>query len=384
MSEHPTPYQKHQSFVEIRQRKALHDILPRIQTLADHLDKSRLDDKAKAIVRQACTEILKGSESDDLKEAFKLYPNVIEEVDRLTDAELPQYMWYRFRYEIFPQRKLLDHFPPLLQIEPTSICNYRCIFCYQTDMEFTDKAKGQMGSMSLDLFKKLIDQTQGNAEAVTLASRGEPLICRDIEGMLAYIRGKFLALKMNTNASLLDEKKCHAILQAGIQTLVISADAAAEPAYSQFRVNGKLDRVVANVKMLRDIRLKQYPQSRMITRVSGVQVPGTPNLDEMEAFWGELVDQVAFVKYNPWEDTYLQPINDIQDACSDLWRRMFVWWDGTVNPCDVDYKSALKVGTATEKPLTDLWQSESYQTLRQKHLARQRSSCDPCQRCTVI
>ena len=32
-----------------------------------------------------------------------------------------------------------------------------------------------MGQMTLDLFKKVIDQAQGNIEFISLASRGEPL-----------------------------------------------------------------------------------------------------------------------------------------------------------------------------------------------------------------
>ena len=106
-----------------------------------------------------------------------------------------------------------------------------------------------MGMMSLDLFKRLIDQAEGNCEAVTLASRGEPLICPDIEEMLVYTAGKFLALKLNTNAWFLDESKCHSILQSGVNTLVFSADAASEPAYSKLRVNGNLDHVYKNIKL---------------------------------------------------------------------------------------------------------------------------------------
>jgi len=48
------------------------------------------------------------------------------------------------------------------------------------------------------------------------------------------------------------------------------------------------------------------------------------NLDDMGWFWGDLVGQMAFVKYNPWEDTYQRPSHDIAALCSDLWSRMFV------------------------------------------------------------
>ena len=218
--------------------------------------------------------------------------------------------------------------------------------------------------MSLDRIKAVIDQAAGNCEAITMASRGEPMMHRDIAKMLAYASGKFLALKINTNAWYLDDANCHAILQADVNTLVFSADAASEPAYSQLRVNGRLDRVLDNVKRFRDIRAKQYPLARVITRVSSVSVPNTPNLEEMEAAWGELVDQVAFVAYNPWENTYQRPVNDITTACSDLWRRMFIWWDGTANPCDVDYRSTLAVSKAPEASVGDLWRSAKYAELR--------------------
>lgn len=377
-------YRKHDSFVGIRHRLLLADPLVRVRGMKDNLPRAPLPDNVKTVVNAACDELIGEASPPDGYPPFVLHTYVIEEINRLIEASLPRYLFYRYRYETFPERKILDDFPPCLQIEPASVCNYRCVFCYQTDKDFTKRSNGQMGVMSLDLFKRLIDQAAGRCEAITLASRGEPLICPDIKGMLAYASGKFLALKLNTNAWFLDEELCHAISEADMNTLVFSVDAASEPAYSQLRVGGKLERVVENIRQFRDIRIKHYPDSRTITRVSGVKVPGTPDLEEMEAFWGELVDQVAFVEYNPWENTYNRPVNDIATPCSDLWRRMFVWWDGTVNPCDVDYKSTLAVGQATDQSLSDIWRSDPYMRLREEHLAKLRSACYPCNRCTVI
>lgn len=377
-------YKKQDSFAEIRHHAPVAGVLSRVRTVLDTLAKSGLNDYQQAQVRAACDELLGQAPAHGDGPPFTLQSYVIEEINRLPGAALPRYFFYRYRYETFPQRKILDDFPPCLQIEPASVCNYRCVFCYQIDEDFTKKSGGHMGMMSLETFKRIVDQAAGQCEAVTLASRGEPLICPKIDEMLKYASGKFLALKMNTNAWFLDEAKCHAILQSDMNTLVFSADAASEPAYSQFRVGGSLDRVLKNVKRFREIQAKQYPKSRTITRVSGVQVPGTPDLDQMEKFWGELVDQVAFVKYNPWENTYEQPVNEIATACSDLWRRMFIWWDAIVNPCDVDYKSTLAVGKATERGLSDLWKSDGYRLLRERHLQKQRSQCSPCNRCTVI
>lgn len=370
--------------MEIRHSKSVRDILPRLKQLSSSLDTLKLTPYQKEILWLALDEIFNKEKVQDNLSPFRLYSFNVAEIEKLTDDELPRFLFYRYRYEIFPQRFQLDDFPPCLQIEPTSICNYRCLFCYQIDEEFTSKSNGMMGSMSLDLFKRVIDEAQDKCEAVTLASRGEPLICPDFEPMIKYAGGKFLALKLNTNAWSLDEKLCYAILEAGVNTVVFSADAASEPAYSRLRVNGKLEKVYANIKKFRDIRGKYFPESRVITRVSGVKVPSSDSLEDMEKFWGELVDQVAFVNYNPWENSYEKPINSIDIPCSDLWRRMFVWWDGTVNPCDSDYKSKLKVGNISGNSISGLWNSESYSRLRRAHLEKKRGECSPCNKCVVI
>lgn len=378
-------YRKHNSFAALRSRQgATQDaVIARIKALQDEPRRGDgLSDAFRSILDRALRDILadEGSETPCLR----LTPSAIEEINTLADNELPRYLVHRYRYEIFPQLAELDDYPPYLQIEPSSLCNYRCVFCFESDKTFTRRSAGFMGHMPLDLFRRIIDEVHGKIEFLSLASRGEPLLCPDIEKMLAYTKGKFLNLKMNTNASLLDESKCHAILQGGVKTLVFSADAASEPLYSQLRVGGKLDKVLANVERFRKIRTTQYPDTNIITRVSGVKVSDQQDLDAMQSLWGELVDQVAFVNYNPWEDTYHSPVNGISQRCSDLWRRMFVWWDGKVNPCDVDYKSTLSVGNILDSGVARLWCSERYTALREAHCAGSREELEPCRRCSVI
>ena len=89
------------------------------------------------------------------------------------------------------------------------------ILFYETDKTFTDKKSGHMGTMKLELFKKIIDEIEGKVQFVTLASRGEPIACKEINEMIKYTSAKFLNLKINTNASLLTEEKIHAILSSG-------------------------------------------------------------------------------------------------------------------------------------------------------------------------
>lgn len=315
---------------------------------------------------------------------FQLLPHSAAELNKIPEERIHDYLYHRYRYDIYPLTKKIDDYPPCLQIEPSSICNFRCVFCYQTDDELTKKINGHMGFIDFDLFKNIVDQAEGNVEFVTLASRGEPTIHPKFNELMEYMRDKFIGLKINTNASRLTEEKCHAILQSNASTIVFSADAATEPLYSSMRVNGKLEQTLKNVENFQNIRSKHYAKSSIISRVSGVKFAKEQSLDDMERTWGGLVDQVAFVDYNPWENSYERKLSEETEPCSDLWRRMFIWWDGKTNPCDVDYLSKLKIGKITEHSLSDLWKNKAYNSLRDNHIKKNREKIEPCRRCTVI
>lgn len=377
-------YVKHQSFEMFVSRLQTDvNVLKQrvVRILAAHAGKG-LSPAQQEIVKNILIDLNKESAAEA---GFRLTVPIVDELSRIDDRYVIRYLINRYRYDVYPQRQQIDDYPPYLQIEPSSICNYRCVFCYQTVKSFTDKSSGHMGTMSFDLFKKIVDQIEGNVDLISLASRGEPLVCKDINRMLAYCRGKFLCLKVNTNASLLNEEKCHALLCGGVHTIVISADAAEKSLYSQLRVGGKWNVVRQNVKMLRDIKSKHYPQSSAIMRVSGVMYhDAVPNMSLMVQEWGEWVDQICFVKYNPWENVYESPVNNMTTVCSDLWRRMFIWFDGSANPCDSDYKSTLSVGNVLKNKVTELWRGEAYQRLRKAHLEKKRQEINPCRRCTVV
>ncbi len=376
-------YKKSNSFSEFRSNESRELIKIKeniINALISFLKKkeNEINIKKKSIINEIIREL-------KTEKNFELFPNVIEEIKKIkSDEDLVQYIINRFKYDVYPSIKELDDYPPNVQIEITSICNFRCIFCYQTDNEFNKRSGGFMGHMKFDVFKKIIDELEGNVQFLTLASRGEPLICKDFDKMIKYTKGKFLGLKINTNASLLTEDKAKSILESDVCTLVISADAADEKNYSKYRVNGDLNKILANLKKFNQIKNHYYPDSKIITRVSGVKFDKEQNYQKMKDFWGSMVDQVAFVNYLPWENAYEKKPNNLKTPCSDLWRRMFIWWDGSVNPCDVDYKSSLKVSNVKNETIKEIWNSKKYNNLREKHLNNQRQKINICSKCSLI
>ena len=325
-----------------------------------------------------CNDQLLNKKSD-----FNIKNNSLAEIQTLPENKILDYLFHRYRYEIFPDKKITDNYPPLIQIEPSSVCNYRCVFCFMTDKKFSDKKSSHMGTMSLDFYKEIIDKIEDKVQFVTLASRGEPLVNKNLGQMLSYSKDKFLSLKINTNASLLNETNIHDILSNNVSTVVFSADAADKNLYEKLRVRGKFEKVIKNIKLFKDIKEKHYREQKIITRVSGVKFSKDQKFTDMDNFWREYVDQIAFVDYNPWENSYEKAPNNISEACSDLWRRMFVWWDGKVNPCDVDYKSELLLGNIRDYKINEIWRSEKYELLRFKHLNKNRQQVKPCASCYV-
>ncbi len=319
--------------------------------------------------------------------AFDISQLVADELEHLIeDAVLPRYIYHRYRYDAFPRLRRLDDHPPYVQIEPTSLCNYRCTFCFQRDTEFFAKANPAMGAMSFERFRDLVDQIEGHVEFVSLDARGEPLLNPELPRLLEYTTGKFLGLKLNTNTSLLTEAAAHAVLASGITTLVFSADAATEPLYSRLRVNGRLDRVLRNIDRFQEIKAKHYPKRRLLTRVSGVYVSSREqDFDAMRAAYAERVDQVVFVPYNAWENIYELPPGRFEAPCSYLWRTMEVLHDGTVSACQNDYRATLGLGRiGTGSSVSDVWRGSAYAELRAVHAAGRRQSVEPCRRCGVV
>ncbi len=380
------PYRKQHSFESFFSRLGTDPaaetqrVLSAVRPVLDGAAAAARPDNYVTILQRAYDDLAAGA-----ADGFRITTFIADELARTADENLPQYIYHRYRYDVFPKTRELDDYPPYIQIEPSSVCNFRCVFCYQTDSFFASRKSGQMGKMSIDLFRRVVDAASGHVAFGSLASRGEPLINDDINEMLDYCRDKFLGLKINTNASLLTETHAHAILSGGLDMLVFSADAAEEPTYSEFRVNGSLDETLRNVSMFQRVREQHYPKSKLITRVSGVMIDdGRQKMESMISFWGDYVDQVSFVQYNPWENIYATPPTNISAPCSDLWRRMFVWFDGIVNPCDTDYRSTLAIGNLDGRSLTDLWRAPAYEDLRRRHEQQQRGELEPCRRCSVV
>ena len=316
------------------------------------------------------------------KDDFILRNFEIKEFNQLYDTEIFRYLIYRYKFVVYPLIFKTDDYPPCLQVELSSICNFRCVMCYQADKSFSNKSNGYMSMMNFDNYKKIIDEAQNNIEAVTFASRGEPTLNKHFPEMIDYANNKFLALKLNTNASMLNEKLIHNILSTNFQSIVFSIDAADKETYEKIRVNGNFEKIISNLQLFADIRKKHYSKSNHIVKCSGVKINHDQKIEKLTDKLKKFCDVVALVQYTPWESSYENEVNNIESPCQELWSRMFIWADAKVNPCDYDYKSYLSKWNIINKNISSIWNSKEYNTYRQLHLSKLRKNIEPCKRCT--
>jgi len=294
-----------------------------------------------------------------------------------------RYIIFRYKFRVFTRDRITPTFPIYVLIEPTSVCNLKCPFCFQSDKSFNKK---YMGRMDMDLFIHVIDECAENGTgAITLASRGEPTLHPNITDMLAYMKGKFFEVKMNTNGTKLTEKICHSLFVNGVNDIVLSIDSEQKELFEKMRKGAQFEKVLDNVKMLYRIRAEYYPDSRTTIRISGVEYMDGQNAEKFTEFWGSFADEITIYPAEERWDTYGNtPHPDLSGSCPYPWERFYIWHDGTCNPCDVDYKSKLSPGIISKDvSIKSIWDSKILRELKQKHLEGKRSAIIPCDRCGI-
>ena len=142
-----------------------------------------------------------------------------------------------------------------------------------------------------------------------------------------------------------------------------------------------------NMKIFKN--LNYFPKLRRLIFQIQIQYPKLVELKlkGSKCWWDEIkvgncVDVVQLVDYTPWESSYDNPIGQVNEPCHQLWHRMFVWYDGKVNPCDYDYKSKLSKWNVNNNKISEIWNSSEYNNYRNMHLKSLRKDLYPCDRCT--
>jgi MoaA/NifB/PqqE/SkfB family radical SAM enzyme len=146
--------------------------------------------------------------------------------------------------------------PRNLYVEVTNRCNSRCQTCIRTFDQ-----REPLRDMTLVEFQAIVDQFS-DLKRVVLHGIGEPLLNRDLTAMVRVLKGRRPApsVLFNSNAILLDEGWQEALIEAGLDELRVSIDAATRATYASIRGVDAFEGAIENT-------------GRFAARVRGAELP---------------------------------------------------------------------------------------------------------------
>ncbi len=279
--------------------------------------------------------------------------------------------------------------PTTLWIEPTNRCNLKCVMC-----PTSQRARQEMGFMSLDVFRALIDEVSSYVTTVNLFVSGESMLHQDLAAMIRYARGRGIAVRLNTNATVLTRRHAEELIDSGLDHLIFSFDGYSAETYESVRVNARFEPVLENIMGFLALK-KERGAQRPYTVLQTVVVRSEDRRKEEEdafrrRFEGLPLDAFIVREVHAWRGTFeeaklqAEPPGSRYVSCPYLWSTMTVLWDGTVVPCCLDVWADYVLGHVGEQPLRAMWNNEAMRTLRRKLLAQENREIQLCQECDLL
>ena len=89
---------------------------------------------------------------------FILTPQEYFHLERMDEKKWIKYLIYRYKLNIYPEKKIISKFPVYLLVEPTSVCNLRCVMCFQIDETYSKNQAWMEGALETSnmVFNKII------------------------------------------------------------------------------------------------------------------------------------------------------------------------------------------------------------------------------------
>ncbi len=325
-----------------------------------------------------------------------------------------------------PTSTALRATPLEVYIEPTNRCNEFCTTCPRTFFQREPPA-----DLDFPRFVGILDQFPG-VRRVVLHGVGEPLLAHDLPPMVAEANRRGAQVLFNTNALALSPRLMQQLVDAGLDQLRVSMDAADPRTYRRIRgVNG-YEKAMANTARfcayLRErgaarpevwlyficMRENLAELPAVIERAAAMGVTainlqrlvyfGTGEAVESQSVFGlhadgeveRLIDDCVEVAARLRIRLEGSGRRDAQHAlekvdsrrpwsgCSRPWRSTYVTANGNVLPCCIapfsthDYAGII-LGNLFDQPVREIWGGNSYREFREAHLSERPP--EPCRGC---
>jgi len=159
-----------------------------------------------------------------------------------------------------------EHEPVCLYLETTNRCNLLCTTCPRTYAELEPPA-----DMSWDLFTSIVDQIPRLARAV-LHGVGEPMLVKHLPRMVRYLKDRGTYVLFNTNGTVLNERNGRALIEADLDELRVSFDAANAESYRVIRGKNYFNRILKNVRAFRALQEREgHARPRVSAWLTGLR-----------------------------------------------------------------------------------------------------------------
>jgi radical SAM protein with 4Fe4S-binding SPASM domain len=291
-------------------------------------------------------------------------------------------------------------YPISISFEPTTSCNLRCPECPSGLRAFTRPT----GMLNKDFFRETIDQISKELLYLVFYFQGEPYLNPGFLEMVSYASKKKIYTATSTNAHYLTDTNAKKTVESGLDRLIISIDGTTQEVYQQYRVGGKLEKVIAGAKNIVHWKKELKSSKPFVIFQFLVVKPNEHQIEDIKALAEEIgVDEVRFKtaqvydyqtdpnqliptidkfsRYKKKKDGEMAIKNNLNNHCWRLWHATVISWDGMVVPCCFDKDAEYRLGDLKNASFKEIWNNENYHKFRSSIL-KSRRNIEICANCT--
>lgn len=289
--------------------------------------------------------------------------------------------------------------PSAISFEPTTSCNLRCPECPSGLRAFTRKT----GMLTPDFFQQTILELKPSLHYLTFYFQGEPYLNPNFLSMVNFAHKHNIYTATSTNAHYLNDEMAEKTIKSGLDRLIISIDGTTQEVYEQYRVGGKLEKVIAGTQNIIQWKKKlnsatphvifqflvvkpnehQIPEVFKLAKELGVDEIRLKTAQVYEYENGnELIPSIdKYSRYKQLPNGTWKIKNKLVNSCWRMWQSCVITWDGGVVPCCFDKDATHQLGQLKDQSFKLIWQNSAYKNFRGA-LLKSREEIDICKNCT--
>jgi radical SAM protein with 4Fe4S-binding SPASM domain len=289
--------------------------------------------------------------------------------------------------------------PFSISFEPTTSCNLRCPECPSGLRAFTRP----IGMLEKDFFTKTIDEIHKDLLYLIFYFQGEPYLNPDFLEMVKYAAAKKIYTATSTNAHYLNDENARKTIESGLDRLIISIDGTTQEVYQQYRIGGKLEKVLEGARNIVKWKKQMNSKTPYVFFQFLVVKPNEHQIEDIKKLAEEIgVDGVRYKTAQVYDFENGNPLiptidkyarykkqangkyaikNSLDNNCWKLWHSCVISWDGLVVPCCFDKDADYKLGDLKKDNFATIWQDDNYKQFRKKLLTG-RKNIEICANCS--